>query len=223
MNIKRIFAKLKYIVSPISKSEKVKFNLNSIFEGHFKVKYKGISCIRCPFDYVIYQMIISEVLPDLIIEIGTHNGGSALYMADLMTSCGIKGEVHTIDIKAIADSKILNDERIKVFTNGWENYDINLGNGFNKILVIEDAAHTYECTKGVIQKFASLVSLGSYLIVEDGIVDKLGFRPEFKGGPLKAIKEFLPSHPEFFVDRKWCDLFGNNATFNVNGYLKRIQ
>jgi hypothetical protein len=31
----------------------------------------------------------------------------------------------------------------------------------------------------------------------------------------------LPLHPEFFVDRKWCDMFGKNATFNVNGYLKK--
>ena len=45
----------------------------------------------------------------------------------------------------------------------------------------------------------------------------------FKGGPCKAIREFLPKHPEFIVERKWCDFFGKNATNNVNGFLKKIK
>jgi hypothetical protein len=28
-----------------------------------------------------------------------------------------------------------------------ENYDFSLAKGFKKVLVIEDAAHTYECSK----------------------------------------------------------------------------
>jgi cephalosporin hydroxylase len=223
MRKNKFIDKLKNSLLSVRQNEKVEFNIQTLFEGHFKVKYRGISAVRCPFDYVMYQMIISEVMPDLIIEIGTHLGGSALYMADLMTNLGIKGEIHTIDVKSIADERIKFDSRIKLFTNGWEDYDINLSKGFNKVLVIEDAAHTYKCTKGAIEKFSGLVSVGSYLIVEDGIVDKLGMSTEFNGGPLKAIREFLPLHPEFVIDREWCDLFGKNATFNVNGYLKKIK
>jgi cephalosporin hydroxylase len=68
-----------------------------------------------------------------------------------------------------------------------------------------------------------VVSKNSYLIVEDGIVDKLGVSKIFNGGPCKAIREFLPQHPEFVVERKWCDFFGKNATNNVNGFLKKIK
>ena len=49
-------------------------------------------------------MIICEVKPDLVIEIGTNIGGGALYIADLLDSLG-KGIVHTIDIVAQVTSK----------------------------------------------------------------------------------------------------------------------
>jgi cephalosporin hydroxylase len=221
--VKKIVRRIESYLKPVRNDEKVKVNIHTIFNGHFKVTYKGINAIRCPFDYVIYQMIISEVKPDLIIEIGTHAGGSAMYMSDLMTNLGINGEIHTIDINGSASENIKLDTKIKLFSNGWEAYDLDLVKKFKKILVIEDAAHTYECTKGAIEKFASVVSVGSYLIVEDGIVDNLNMSRDFSGGPLKAIREFLPQHPEYIVDRKWCDLFGTNATFNVNGYLKKIS
>jgi cephalosporin hydroxylase len=41
--------------------EKVEISLEGINKGHHKVTYKGIKAIRCPFKYVIYQMIIGEV------------------------------------------------------------------------------------------------------------------------------------------------------------------
>lgn len=207
----------------IPKEEKVELSLEGLNKGHHKVTYKGIKAIRCPFDYVIYQMIIGEVKPDLIIEIGSHEGGGAIYLSDLLKAYNIDGEIHTIDIHDNAKKNLINYPNIKFFGNGAENYDIALAKKFKTILVIEDAAHTYECSKEAINKFASLVTVGSYLIVEDGIVNELGIEKEYGGGPLKAIREFLPSHPEFMVDRKWCDMFGKNATFNVNGYLKRIK
>ena len=207
----------------IPKEEKVELSLSGLNMGHHKVTYKGIKAIRCPFDYVIYQMIIGEVKPDLIIEIGSHEGGGAIYLSDLFKVYNIEGEIHTIDIHDSARENLKPYSNIKFFGNGAENYDISLTKNFKKILVIEDAAHTYECSKNALDKFAHLVSVDSYLIVEDGIVNELGIEKEYGGGPLKAIREFLPLHPEFIVDRKWCDMFGKNATFNVNGYLKKIK
>lgn len=197
------------------------FNVRSIYEGHQNITYKGVQAIRCPFDYVLYQMIISEIKPDLIIEIGTHKGGGALYLADLLTILGT-GVVHSIDIKEDYDKSLLNHSRIKVFTKGWEDYDLREAEGFSKILVIEDGAHTYEHSIGAMKKFAPLVSLGSYLIVEDGILDELGMKEKYNGGPVRAIHEFLKDNQKFEIDRKWCDFFGKNATFNVDGYLKRV-
>lgn len=206
----------------LTKDEGVKISVQSIYEGHHQVTYKGIKAIRCPFDYVIYQMIINEVKPDLVIEIGTNIGGGALYIADLLDS-NKKGILHTIDIVDIVNPKVKGHNRIKFFTKGWEGYDLELTKGFETILIIEDASHLYKDTLGILNKFHSIISKDSYFIIEDGIINELGLEKEYLGGPLKAIREFMPNHPEYIVDRKWCDMFGKNATFNVNGYLKKIK
>lgn len=202
--------------------ERVRLSMQSVSDGHFHVTYRGVSAIRAPFDYVIYQMILSELRPDLVIEIGTNHGGGALYLADLMELIGT-GVVHTIDIVDRAAAPVRTHPRIKRFLGGWQGYDTSEARGYETILIIEDGSHTYEDTLGTLEKFAPLVSLGSYMIVEDGIVSALGRESGFNGGPLRAIREFLPKHLEFAVDRSRCDLFGANATFNVNGYLKRIR
>lgn len=206
----------------ILKDEKINLSMKSIYKGHFGVTYREVPALRCPFDFVIYQMIVSKIRPDLIIEIGTYNGGSALYLADLMNNIG-HGLVHTIDIKNHAKDLVQEHPRIRVFTEGWEKYDIKEAATFPVVLVIEDGTHVYEDTLGALKKFAPLVTLGSYLIVEDGIVDELGMGKEFHGGPLKAIREFLKTNLDFEIDRHWCDFFGKNVTFNVNGYLKKIK
>lgn len=213
---------MKIFLKQKNENENVVFNVKTVDKGHHNVTYRGIKAIRCPFDYVIYQMILHEVQPDLVIEIGTRFGGGALYLADLLEKQG-SGVVHAIDVVDNVDSRLKGNERIQFFFDGWQKYDLNNTKGFNKILVIEDASHMYEDSIGVLNKFHSIVSKESYLIVEDGIINALGLESKYNGGPLKAIREFLPNHPEFVVDRKWCDLFGKNATFNVNGYLKRIK
>lgn len=203
-------------------TEKVKFDVDTLEKGHHKILYKGIPVIKCPFDYVIMQMIIFEVKPDLIIEIGTNRGGSAYYFADLLDTIG-KGIVHTIDVEDIVFSEVKKHPRINFFMDGFEGYNLENANGFENILIVEDASHMYEDVKATIHKFKELVKKDSYLIVEDGIIDKLGWKKKYNGGPNKAIKEFIKDQNEFIIDRKWCDMFGVNATFNTNGYLKRIK
>ena len=204
------------------KKKNVDFNIHTICDGHHKVSYRGIKAIRSPFDYVLYQMILFEQKPDLVIEIGTNNGGGALYLADPMDLIG-HGEIHTIDIQDTCQEIAKLHPRIKTFLGGWQEYDTSIAEKYQKVLIIEDGAHTYEDTLAILKKFAYLVKRGSYFIVEDGIVDELGIEKEYNGGPLRAIKEFLSTNKHFQIDRKWCDFFGKNATFNVDGYLKRID
>ena len=201
----------------------LKFDVNTLYDGHHRITYRGVKAIKCPFDYVIYQMLIFDLKPDLIIEIGTNKGGTALYFADLLDIVG-KGMVHTIDIlKDYSDESLKKHPRIKLFEEGYQGYDPELAKGYQTVMIIEDGSHTYEDTLGAIQKFSSYVTLNSYLIVEDGIISELKMDKKFNGGPLRAIDEFLGKHDEYVIDRSWTDLFGKNATFNVNGYLKKIK
>lgn len=202
-------------------------SLRSIYHGQFKTTYRGVPAWRCPFDYVAYQMILAEVQPDLIIEIGTNEGGGAYYLGDLLTLMG-PGVVHTIDIRDSVHPDVQKHPRIKFFSSGWDGYDLEREtSGFNNILVIDDGSHTYEHVLGSLKKFSPKVGRNSYFIVEDGIItdlvdQKIEDAAKFNGGPLRAIKEFTDANPSFVIERRWSNMFGKNSTFNVDGYLKRI-
>lgn len=204
--------------------EKMEINVNSIENGHRNVTYRGIPMFKCPFDYVTYQMIINEIKPDLVIEIGTYYGGNAVYIADLLEAIG-KGEVHTIDVENFNDGELLNShKRIKRFFGGYQNYDLKNTHNAETILVIDDGSHTYSDVKASLEKFNKIVSVNSYFIVEDGVLTELGKdNAIYNGGPLRATHEFLRTTDSYTVDRKWIDFFGKNATFNKNGFLKRIK
>lgn len=198
-----------------------RYNDHTIYNGHHLVTYKGVPAIKCPFDYTIYQMILWEVQPDLVIEIGTNKGGTTLYLADLLEANN-KGEVHTIDLPENNESPLLRShKRIKMFKTGFENYDTTAIKNYKTVLVIEDGSHQYADTLKALQKFSSSVTAGSYFIVEDGIIDNLGWKNKFNGGPQKAINEFLKNDKSFNIDTKWTNFFGKNATFNIKGYLKK--
>ena len=198
------------------------FNLKTIYNGHYNVTYRGIPMLKNPFDYVLYQMLINDIKPDLIIEIGSYNGASALYYSDILDLIG-NGIVHSIDIEDHVHQLAKQKSNIKFFTTGYQNYDLNNAKEFNKIMVIDDGSHYYEDVLKALNKFSVLININSYYIVEDGVVSALGMKNKFNGGPLKAIDEFLKNNKNFIIDRKYCYFFGKNATFNVNGFLKRIK
>ena len=208
--------------------DQIEFNILSIHQGHLRVRYKGIPTLKSPFDYVLYQMLFNEVRPDLIIEVGARFGGGSLYYADLLRNLGIDGQVHAIDIEDRFPYQVKNDPKIKLFLDGWKNYPLEVTKNFDRVLVIEDSSHTAQNTLDVLRHFSPCVTKGSYLIVEDGIITALTqlgryAESDFSGGPELAIRTFLgESSGGFTIDRNYCDFFGTNATWNTNGYLKRI-
>ena len=112
----------------LNMDNEISFSIESISEGHHRVSYRGIKLIKDPFDYLLYQMIINEVKPDLIIEIGTNHGASALYMADMLDLLG-NGMIHTMDIMEYPmHPLIVNNPRIKRFLGGFEDYDLKYEN-----------------------------------------------------------------------------------------------
>jgi cephalosporin hydroxylase len=201
----------------------IELDLQKIVNGHHKVTYRGIKMIKNPFDYLLYQMIINEVKPDLIIEVGTNHGGTALYMSDMLDLIG-KGEIHTIDVTEYPmDERVINNKRIKRFLGGYQAYDLKNCEGYEKILVIDDGSHLYEHTLEILQKFQDVVTPDSYFIVEDGALIHIGLTKDYGGGPVRAIEEFLQTNNNYIIDRNWCDFFGTNATFNTNGFLKKVK
>jgi cephalosporin hydroxylase len=192
-----------------------------VFEG---CSWMGVKAWKNPLDAWIYQEIVYEVRPDVIVEVGSASGGGALYLAHLLELMD-HGQVVSVDIDR--STFVAEHPRLLTVTGPSSAPETvaqvaELCRG-KRALVIHDADHTKEQVLADLRCYAPFVSVGSYLIVEDGIVDlyhpweKLGVSYE---GPLAATEEFLRTTDEFEVD------LGRERyllTYNPRGFLRRIR
>uniref|UniRef100_A0A6M3JJQ4 Putative cephalosporin hydroxylase n=1 Tax=viral metagenome TaxID=1070528 RepID=A0A6M3JJQ4_9ZZZZ len=168
------------------------------------------------------QEIISKNNPDLIIETGTSNGGSALYLADIS-----EPNSKVISIDTIHRDGIPQHDKI-TYICGSSLSDITLGeighiikkNKFKRIMVLLDSIHLKYWVKAELDIYSGFVSKGQYLIVEDTNLNRhpVLTRPTAHG-PWEAVHEWIKKNPEF-IDIS-CEKFG--FSFNPDGYLLRVQ
>lgn len=91
------------------------------------------------------------------------------------------------------------------------------------LLVIDDASHQADHVLAVLRCVDPHLRRGDYVIVEDGILTRMGWGRRYGGGPLAALATFLAEAGDRYeVDRARCDAFGTNVTWNVDGYLRRL-
>lgn len=196
----------------------------AIQSGVLRYPYKDVRCLKSPLDMALYNILLWREKPKTILELGTLDGGSAVWFADMMKLFGIDGHVHSLDI---ATPPKIEHPAITLYQG--DIFDI--GATWSKewiaslprpILAIDDAGHHYQMSKSAIAFMADVLHPGEYLVVEDGIATPVGEDEQYDGGPLRAIDEFIASRKEFEVDRFYCDFYGMNGTWATEGFLKRV-
>jgi cephalosporin hydroxylase len=184
-------------------------------------EWLGVPLWKNPLDLWVYQEILWEVKPALIIETGTYRGGSAFYFASLCDLIG-DGKIVTIDVMGrdnrpqhprieYIKSSSVSDEVLADLTQRCAQAD-------GPVLVVLDSDHHKDHVAKELAAYHSFVTPGSYLIVEDTNINGHPVNPFFGPGPMEAVEEFLPVHPEFEVDvtrEKYM------VTHNPRGYLRR--
>lgn len=76
----------------------------------------GVKALKNPLDFWVYQEIMFEYRPDVVVEIGNHTGGSTLALAHLCNLLG-NGEVIGVDINHnLIPDKVKEHPRIKFVT-----------------------------------------------------------------------------------------------------------
>lgn len=188
-----------------------------------KCYWMGTQVFKNPFDLWIYQEIIYEVQPDIIIEIGSGKGGTTLYFANLLDCIG-KGIVISIDCDR-TNYKIKHKKIIEIIGNSSSPEIIKRISELCRdkiVLVNQDSNHNREQVLEDLRNYSKFVSLGSYFIVEDGLVDLFEepIRAGIKEGPLVAIEEFLKINHDFVIDKERERYI---LTYNPSGFLKRIS
>ena len=180
--------------------------------------YRSIPMSKNLFDLALYPTLLWDTKPRTIIEVGSFYGGSAVWMADMTQSWGLDTHVYSVDVNKVRTAR---HERVTFIEGNGRDLGTVFSSDFlakmpRPLLVIEDADHSYQTTAAVMSFFNPLLNNGEYMVIEDVMT-----APNETG---KALHEFLAAHPnDYLVDRNYCDFFGVNVTWCVNGYLRRIN
>jgi cephalosporin hydroxylase len=183
----------------------------------------GTPVLKLPLDLWLFQELIVELRPDLLVETGTFAGGSALYYATVMEAIGA-GRVVSIDVDidparpehpridyvhgASTDPRVVDHVRASA-------------DGAERVMVILDSDHAKGHVLEEMRAYAPLVSLGSLLIVEDTNINGHPVDPDFGPGPMEAVTQFLAEMAGFTLDRDLERRF--LITFQPRGYLRRMS
>ena len=187
--------------------------------------YRGIPMIKNPFDFAIYPLLIWDRKPRTIIEIGSKDGGSALWLADMLDNYGIDGHVYSLDIVGV---KKVSHPRVTFLEGDGRELEESFSPEFMRtlprpLLVIEDADHSYETSSHVLAFFDPYLDQGESIVIEDGIISDLALDSSYSSGPHLALKEFLGQRAGAYeIEGRYCDYFGYNLTWCTNGFLRRL-
>jgi cephalosporin hydroxylase len=186
-------------------------------------KWLGHRVSKAPTDLLAYQEIVQRVRPDWIIETGTGNGGRALFLASI---CELLGHGQVISIDPHASEQRAEHPRITYLEGQAQDpatfaevRDL-VGDAPHALVILGSQPGTNLRIEDEFRVYAPLVPVGSYVIVENTIVNGHPVWPGFGPGPLEAVKRILAAHGEFTADTK-IEKFG--LTFNPDGFLKRTR
>ncbi|MCP5115244.1 MAG: cephalosporin hydroxylase [bacterium] len=184
--------------------------------------WRGVAVQKTPLDLWVFQEIIEETKPDVIVETGTFRGGSSYFYASLFDLMG-HGRVITVDIEDYPDKP--EHERVTFLLGSSTSPEILsqirelIGEG-ERVMVFLDSDHSRDHVLEELKLYPDLVTPGCYLIVEDTHFNGNPILANFGPGPMEALEEFLAGDHNFEQDPA-REKYG--LTFNPRGFLKRVR
>jgi cephalosporin hydroxylase len=201
----------------------------------YNFSWMGRPIIQYPQDMVAMQEILWRVQPELIIETGIAHGGSLIFYASICQLIG-KGEVLGIDIDIRAHNRQAIEShpmatRIDMLQGSSVDPDIvaqvRARAAGKTTLVVLDSNHTHAHVLAELRAYAPLVSVGSYCVVFDTVVEDLppGLYPDrpwdVGDNPKTAVIAYLAENGDFSVDQ---DVETKTLiTVAPGGYLYRVR
>jgi cephalosporin hydroxylase len=184
--------------------------------------YFGVQTLKNPLDFWVYQELLFELQPDVIVEVGNRFGGSTLALAHFCDLLG-RGRIIALDIDHHQVPEIVRRHpRISLLEG--DACDMfpkveSLISQEESVFIIEDSSHTFENTLRVLETYSPLIKPGGYFIVEDSICHH-GLDVGPSPGPYEAIESFVQKQPSFVSDRTKENFL---ITWNPKGYLRRSE
>lgn len=206
----------------------------------YSFTWLGRPIIQLPEDLIRIQEVLFSLQPDVILETGVAHGGSLIFYASLCRLLG-KGRVIGIDVEIRPHNRRALEEHflypllslVEGDSTAHETVTRarSLIRSGENVLVILDSCHTRQHVLAEMEAYSPLVTQGSYLVVQDGIMQDLANVPRGKkewswDNPITAVQDFLPRHPEFRLEppaRLFDEsLTPENLTHWPSAWLRRI-
>jgi cephalosporin hydroxylase len=181
----------------------------------------GAPLPKAPTDLFVYQELLASIRPDWVIVTGNGAPGRTLFLASVC-ECLEQGTVVSVGPESSdrpvhprityvdgAPHDEATAERVREVTAGGAKAFVVLGSR-------TDVART---TKEF-DRYAPLVGTGSFVVVEDTLVNGHPVWAGYGPGPYEALARILARHPEFVQDNG-VDRHG--LTFNAGGFLRRVS
>lgn len=193
------------------------------------LNWRGAQMIKNPCDIWMIVELFQKLRPSVIIETGTHQGGSASFYADMLKVLEIKADVITIDINPKWNFEPTTKNIHSVVGYSTDANSVSavdrivrgvLGSRPGPVLVMLDSEHSEANVSAELNIYSKFVTLGSYLIVEDTNVNGHPSLPSHGAGPWEAAEKFLRQNGDFQRDPE-CQRF--LLTYNPGGWLKRVR
>jgi cephalosporin hydroxylase len=207
----------------------------------YRFTWLGRPIIQLPEDIVRLQELVFRTKPDVIVETGIAHGGSLVLFASVCEALG-HGRVVGVDIeirphnREAIEAHALSPRVTLVEGSStdpaiFEQVRAQVA-GAERVLVMLDSNHTKSHVLDELRLYGSLVPVGSYLVVADGIMRDLVGAPRSGddwgwNNPFDAVEEFLGASDEFV--REQPDLMFDEGTartdptYLVGGWLRRVR
>jgi cephalosporin hydroxylase len=180
----------------------------------------GRPVAKTPTDLVAYQEAIARIRPDWIIETGTGDGGRALYLASI---CELLGHGKVVSIGPEQPDDLPQHSRI-VYVQGRAHMDSTaervakiVGSKARAFVVLGSEVDVPKVLKEFDQ-YARYVPVGSYVVVENTVVNGHPVWAGYGPGPNEALRRIVANHGDFVQDAA-MEKYG--LTFNPGGFLRR--
>jgi cephalosporin hydroxylase len=172
------------------------------------LRWRGLPLFKTVYDFALYPMLVHELRPRTVIELGSGTGASALWLADVLVMQGTGAQVHSLDVTP----PDVTHERVRFIQGDCRAIEAalppaSLAGLAHPWLVIEDA---HVNVHGVLAYLHEHAAGGDYVIVEDS------------AGKQEELAQFLSARPGCYrVDTRYTDFFGRNATCAQDSILVR--
>ena len=220
----------------IKKGDAIKL-INYLLETKYIYNFNwlGIPSIQFPSDLIVFQELIYNYKPDVIIETGVAHGGSLIFYSSIMSLIKKKFKIYGIDIKIkkknrikISNHPLANNVEL-IEKNSTDNslkdlFDKKIKN--SKVLVFLDSNHSHEHVLNEIKLYSKYIKKNGYLIVMDTTTEFVKKKFINKGrnfgkgnSPFTAVKEFLKTNKSFVIDNYYEDKSFITSCFS--GFLRK--